>query len=968
MTASSLSNLSDLMESSESDAKSDRKKIKQENFKLIQENSDLSNKLNSVKKQFNETMDITSKFEMFFARDVQNQKEISKLKLENHDLQRRLDIALKNFQELQCHQKAENQTFIDSRIIEINEQMSCMKQKHDQEIKNLTKQYECKIECLKRQLSEAENFKMQMEPVFEKATCYFKQCVNSPKSLLKCINSKLMCEPDLEKLAKTIRKQKRIIEKYRSMEDDYQSEIDRLSSQCDSRSFELSQQIEDLKERNSQQTRQIDELSQSNEKLLKEISKQSARLKLNSLECETNEFCGEPLCLVRQLGDVNKQIISLAKLNKRLKKKLENTENKLDKSERRCKDLASKICSLESTYKGITDDYDSRCKYIAELESKYRSSENALSRSKADSTTKNEELSSLKIDLKRSNDELNHLQQINRDLLREKNELSTTLQKTKAELESFRIKTQAAEDSQREFERKLIEAQSKLKQAMDTFGSGENIPSGIFVSSEFPRDLQNVLREVSHNNSYNLATKLSDAFSIIAKWYRNKCDQLESEVNAEHQKYSMLRSQVDALLDFLKKMFPEAKINFDLIITDDATRGIFGESIVHLRDLANAKVKLDNQLNDIYETFQVKELPELKEAVFKNARQIDKLNQANEILKQKLKKLQHASALKQRELDHALRTIEDQYDNVSKTCDQLENNKSELQAQIGVLEQEKLRHKMEIDQLSRNELKNIRDEYDKKVSMLQKENATLQFQVKSLQEMKDNYESENSNLNELINKMRKRKDRLELRVKELQEHIDEGEKNHKEKVKFEKGEAQKRYESLMSQTKTQNADFQDQIKKLSMKVAQLEETNNSLMSQNTELTLKNQKLDTCIAALRAECERDKKNLESQYNAKLSSLQNDYRRQIDEVKSQIDIERRRVTDALSRNFSTMVDGIRIDAGNIESVAVAIKRKYDDLIRKEALLRKNINKDHSYDDYDDASYRISHHRRRNAFLRF
>ncbi|OHT14662.1 hypothetical protein TRFO_42906 [Tritrichomonas foetus] len=975
MQHSSLLSLSDIIESSEGVSKKKQKKIIQENEKLIQANLELSNQVSSIKQQYNDTMTLSAKYDSVLAENNKNSKEITKLKLENQDLQRRLNIAVQNCQELRNLQNTENQDLIGTHIFEVSKQVNQQKQKYENMIDNIKKEYEGSINSMKEKLISLAKYKANMERVFEKASCYFHQCINSPKSLIQALecrcnescDSSIMDE-NMSKMARRIRKQEKMIENYQFIENDYKSEIEQITSKYDLIIVELNQQIEDLKERNVEQAKQVEELSRQNEKHISEISRQAAQIKLTNVEYDTKGKSDEAIMIFKQLNDANKQVTSLSKQNKRLKKKLVTAESNLIEYERKNKDLETKIMNIDNTYRGMADDFENKNKQIMNLERKLREAETNIMDLQNANENKNREISSLKQTISNQSDEISKQGIIHRTLIKEKEDLLTELHKQQAATELANSKVKIAEENQRSVENQLKDTQIQLKKTMDSFGTGETIPAGVFVNAEFPRELQNVLREVGNNGTCNLATKLSDAFSIISKWYRSRCDRLESEFNTEHQNLTLLRSQIDTLLEFLRKLVPEVRINFDLILTDESTRNLFGESITHLRDLAAAKARIDSQLSDVCEACRCKELSDLKEAIFRNVRQASALKQNVKTLQAKLKKAQQNAALKQKELDNALKSMENQYDDVSRTCVQLENNRSELQNQIGMLEQEKLRHKMQLEKISRNEINHIREEYERKMALIQKENTDLHYQLTSIQEVKESYESENTNLNELINKMKRRKERLEQELKDLHEDVKDSEKRYKEKAKIEKAEYQKRCESLMNQIKTQSTDFQEQMRQLTGKINSLEESKNSIATQNSELTLKLQKADTHASAIRAECDRDKKILESQYNAKFASAQTEFRRQIDEYKAQVENDRRKITEVLTRYFSMLVDGIRIDTGNIESVAQIIKRKFDEMTRREANIRKSMNIDYNQSIEDAINYRYSHHRRRNSIIRY
>lgn len=973
MLSCSFSSICDLVDIPNDEQKINQRRMEKEKEQLVQINTDLSNQVSSYRKKLDETLNITSTYDSILMQNSEKSKEIAKLRLEIHDLQNRLNISMSNNQELKRLLEAQKCDVEGRFIIESEEKLNQQNQKYQNIINQMKIDHSNEITNLKNEINFYLKYKEALESLFDTAGSFFNIEINSPNSLIQCIKNfskanHTKCNRQSSQINCKLQKQQKLIDCYQKSETNHQKQIDEINSRHKLEILTLNQQIDDLQYRNKLLTNQNEDLTINNEKLNSELTKQSALAKLAQFEKETGSICPNgSTCqnafeITKQILNLTNELKSLKKQNRLLQKKLSDSILKCKKYEIKYKELTTNNEEMEKTYQNRSKDLSKRTQQIIEKESKTREMETSYLRYKNEVSVKDQEIQAMKENISMINQDLKCQLSKYTDLMKEKDQLFHSLQEQKSNNEIINSRLKMEEDKRKEAESRLRCIQQKIC-ANGTVDpncfNNESVPPCIFASSEFPRELQCVLREVGESTSCSLTMKLSNAFSIIAKWYRSRCDKLESECNGEKQNLTILHSQVDYLLNTLRSMFPEVKINFDLLLTDEATRSILSDAVskIHECEAKKAKKRIEAQLSELYETLNVKELIELKEEVFQLIKKF-------EASKKKLKEMRRISKEKEKELEKALKNVNNQYDNVSKTCVILENSKTDLQSQIFELEKEKEKIRKQIELNSKAEIDRIREDFEKKIDLMLKEENDLKKQVQALLEANENLEVENGNLNELLKKMRSKKDRLEKDIK----FNEENSKQMKEKWKNDKFELQKRYESLVNQTKSSTIELQEKIKELMIKISQYEDEIASLKNNIVEMTLKIKKTETQMAAVRSETDRDKKSLQSQLNAQLVSLQNEYKRQLEEKQFQFDAERRKIAEALSRNFSALTDGMKIDINSIESAANVIKKKVDDAFRRETNLRRSLNSNYDTTSDEGYGYNLSIHRKKVTSTRY
>jgi chromosome segregation ATPase len=267
-----------------------------------------------------------------------------------------------------------------------------------------------------------------------------------------------------------------------------------------------------------------------------------------------------------------------------------------------------------------------------------------------------------------------------------------------------------------------------------------------------------------------------------------------------------------------------------------------------------------------------------------------------------------------------------------------ESRVNESNDQLAVIEKEKQR--------LRNQLADLQFELTRR----EKEVGDLNGQVSRLTLQNESLEKDNLNLNGTVDALRKRKQKLEKRLQAIPGMLDEWEETSKKQ----KQKAQTRYDRLMSRL----IEFQNSLRDMSEKAATFE-------AKNTELVIKVQKLETRVNAVQMESDREKRQIESQFNARVQVLDSEYRANLEDAKAAASAARNTICEVIARQFSGLLDGLKITESTVESALQAVRRKMDQLAKQESFLRNILRLDPAQPIEEAVLALLQPRRRRSAY---
>lgn len=853
-----------------------QRQYQEENQKLLQANHQLTDQLIDYRKKLENALIASSQFNSVISQNDANRKEILQLQKENKDLQNRLNLVSRNFQLLKEQKCIENNE--DRKILskELESQLENQKKKYEKQIDEISKEHQKQTNQLKEELEKYRNFKNDIEFIYEKAGNYFQDYIDSPQSFLNCIQNRNseqnptfsvieQLKSETFKLLKKIQRQQKMIELLRNSQIEHQIEKDTIITKTKSDRILLKNSIEEINQRNFVLERQIDEFTKQKEDLISDIGKKESEIKLLHVEIESIE--NEKVSLKKQISNQNKIMKTIVNSNKALNEKLRSLEEMINNYKNQNQDLLNKQNDIDN---------------------KIRKQDDQLNLQKILFEEKDATIESIK--------QQNFL---NQQKIQEQIQMLDQIKAQKDELfDKLRNKDQIIQEKEGKID-ELQKKNSSLLQELDKQPIIK-IPTGSFQTAGFPKELQMILKDMTltDNCTCDYFMKLNDLFTEIQKWYRNKIDQFTTEINTKNKILNDLQSQIEIIIDLLSKFFPGIKINYKLLLTDDKTRSMFSEYLLHRNDELEKLKANQEQIDILLKNHKLSHFSEL-------ANKLNAFAEKTSYYEKKIKKLEKVTAYFK-----SLTNRPDPVDDIS----QEQKEKENMMKEIGSLQQSNVKYKKETDE--------------------------LKIQYHNLGLLKSTLEADNANMNKIILKQKRKIEKMERNYTSIDNDKDDEIKRLKEKNKTDKNEFQKRLDSFQSQTKGHIADLNEEIRNLRSKNIESEEKCKLLNSENVELKLKIKKNDTQIQSKLQEFDRERSNMQSQFNLRFASLQNEYKMKIEEKENRINEERRQIVDALSKHFANLVDGIRIDARNIESVCSIIKRKIDEKMRNEIELRKFV----------------------------
>ena len=894
---------------------------------LMKDNYELSNQMITLRKQFDDALSISSKIDNLYSINSENTKEISRLRSENEDLKRRLQISLQANNDLQS--KIQNMQNFHNSIHNNSKQDSELFIKQRNQYESIISEYKKRIEECEQQRdkirNENEQNKLMLESVLNACGRYFNKMIDSSSAAIDCfMNAKSSLDNDLvlkniqkledriSKLLRKIKKKEKIIETLKKSYFDLTLNEKHKESQTEIKIMDLASQVTELKEKNQKLTVEIDELTRKNSSLIEELSHKNSQIKHNMIQSE-NQLENENQQLKAKYSNSQTQLNSLIKENKSMKHKLFIIVQKAKSLDKKNKDMINTINTLEEKKESLKSEVQQYVKIHTEAEFQLKDVENSLIRAQDELNLQKKENDKLQDEILQNNEKIKQDEKKILELKNEKDQLNIEFQQANAQFKASKQQILYCEEQIEKLKKENEVLEKQLKDAENPLESDNLVPPSILSSPDFPSELQTILGEISRNTCLNLHVRIQSIFSTIAKYFRNLLDLKEKGNEDVAKKLSSLKTQVDSLLDFLKRLMPEVRINFELLLSDEQTRNILGDAIRNLKD----NQRIQPMIDTINAELGISKIEDAKRAIDDFRILITKLNKRNKKIQDSKRKLKRNFRKIEAEYQSDISSLQKCFQDLEAKNKTNQEEKNSIQNQIFEIQRE---NKQTTDELTAT--------YENKI-------LNLNQTIEALQDKMKNY----SLLEESISKLSKRKDHLESELKLRINQIEDSEKNYKARIKSEK----EKYEQAIEQNRKQALEMQLQIRDLSENIAKLEATNKVLSNNNNEMSLRIQKLETRNTAVQAEFDRNKKALESQFDAKLHFQETEYKSRIEEKQAQIELIKKRLIESISRYFSSYLDGLHVDESNLEGALQVIKRKFDTLLSRENNIRSRFQLD-------------------------
>jgi chromosome segregation ATPase len=908
--------------------------LRRENSQLSQANLDLTNQLSYLRRQFDSALSVSTTIDGVLSKTAEAVHEISQLKAERDDLAHRLHIALQANQEAELRLRELKATSLPDPS-DISTGLRQQKRALEDRVRSLESELQKERRQSTQLHTDHDQTEFQLENIFQAASKYFGLLIDSHQTLLHCFIQPT-AQDDIENLTRANARLTSQLQKIRTETSSFELVRQRLemelavaNNQLSQNEGEFSREIALLEARVKDQLKVIANLTRERDELVADGHEKTTQIKIMEIKAEDARNA-ENVALANQLSDAVERVNALIGEKHELEKRILKLGTKLDNAEKRAAGLDAKLHKVQESKSASKLDHAKVAASATENEMKVRELEGKLARAQDEIAAKRREVEKVSESFTPIENQLKQQGRDMTDIRRERDDLLAQLHKEAGLKQIVENQVQQLQHKIAQREREIQELQTKLQEALRPVDVSDLVPASCWTSPELPSELHDVVRDIGRNPHVQISTKIRNCMDTISKWFKLRAHNFEGELAEGRQDVAAIKANVNMLLGFLKRLMPEVRINFDLLLTDDLTRQMFGEAVMSLKKNIESseqqKTNLESRLLAVVRELGFTDIEEIKAAISHQSQVISDLR--NRVRQEKKGRLS---------LDKLLKQTRDKIREISDTSEALEAENSNLRREIS--------------------------DFDVLVSDKSSEIKRLEGVVAKISSERDNAIGEKEQLDLVIVKLHRRRERTESQVKALQEAMQDLEKRHKESARRDREAAQLRYDQLAEQTTKQIGELQELIRERSERAARFEQSNAELQSKNSDLILGVQRLETKAKAIQMECDRDKKALESQMNARLMSVESEYKSRLEEAHVQVTNVKNRMAEAVMRQLAGFIDGMKVTDANFEVALQLVKRKLELMAVREGHIR-NVLQLESYQSIEDGISAISYRRKHRS----
>lgn len=953
--------------------------LKQQLLEAQQEISRLKEENITLKKQYEEALKLTNQMDEIHQENAVLTRSITKLKSENDDLNKRLKICLQMNED---NKNKQQNSIPDNRanLNELRESLEKSNKIHQEqvaELNNVVQETTQMLESVKNQNSDLRSI---IKGIVEAGESYFGETFSSPESLrqfflipkpkievsdekksevpqpidssvLDGLKAKIKNERKLRKelaskLSETEKEHENQAQQFQKIINDlenkvselqkiskdnelkrkheiaetlskttiYEDSINRLKikiqdlkeqnqklEELQNRPNPLAPELNDLKDQVSSQNQKIQENLASISTLKNQISSLIAQLKASEMRIESTK---------KKLGDSKDA-------NEKLNKEQVKLRTELSKLELTNEELKEKLKATSAQLKADRSTIQQNCSAFDQLESNYSKSKSSVQL--------------LQNALDKTKDDISNL-------YKERENLISTIQK----LNSLLISYENYIHQQKKLlkKRKAEECKKVEPQIIETFVEPE-IPITSWFSTEFSRDLTNMIQEVAKNEALPINAKLRHVLSVIGKYYNSQIDDAEKIIKGKEEIFNELSDKFNNFLNGIGN-----QIDIDLLSISDPIKPTI-EWIINLKDQKTEadvqRESVSNELKDLLDNLQLSTPADIEKKMAKL--QMDLNTALNELRKERKRSKKQKQT--QKELGDSFeehqREIEEVFNKQKKKIELLEKKVDDYEIEIRQLKTKNTDLSNEIIRLkSDNEeqvgevtaeknafLKQMRDEYEKEkvelLSVIEEKTIRIEGYCKQLVKL----EKEASQWKRTAEALKKQKKEKDKELAEIKSQFEEEDNDWKEKIQNEKIIMSQQFNNIIAELKSKNKEYRALLNKTSEALNDSDEKIKILTARLAEAENTNQQNLLKLASQKDEIEREKQLIDTKIKA--SQLSNEMKCQsmLEKERSNQEMEKRKLFGFVAKSFHQFFDGRK--QLNDECFKILIKNASDEIER-------------------------------------
>ncbi|OHT04958.1 hypothetical protein TRFO_27466 [Tritrichomonas foetus] len=568
-------------------------------------------------------------------------------------------------------------------------------------------------------------------------------------------------------------------------------------------------------------------------------------------------------------------------------------------------------------------------------------------------------------------------------LIDRQNDLTTNLE---SKLRKANIELEDLKEKNRNMSREVRKSSSYS----DNYDSG--VPESVFMSPEFPSDLEKMVSGISKNPSLHLSTKIRQIISVIHNYYRSRNEHIEKDLKEAKAK----NSKVDSLIALLHTLFPSTTINYNALLEDEIAKNAFKETVNRLKakleEYKNEKEKLEMQTEKILINIDSKsihdaigEISNLKSEQNEYKKLQMHVAIQEEAFERKISELKAERSNLEKEnsnLKSQLANQKEKAKNIQNECDkEILENKEKCQREINRIKDSNIEEINKIKSFTEEKMKNFEDLQRQKMKQFEEQNLN-KIEILKAKHLKDldakdlEYEGKTNQINELkqelevlkganalqtseleqcktiIKKLKGRKDKRDKELELLKKQYTDDEKEYKERMKAQKDSTQTRIDQLTQLRAKEAKEHSHLICELKAQLDNVTRENTELSKKNTNMSVIIQKLETKINAFSADRERERRDFDSKLKAQSAAAHTELEGKINEIKVKSDEARHKLYQNIIKQLQPLAGtGDKFDESNFDSFLCCIRRRIENILSRETRIRSLMSLN-QYESIEDA----------------
>ncbi|OHT03798.1 hypothetical protein TRFO_01476 [Tritrichomonas foetus] len=961
--------------------------LQRENSLLTQKNQQLNSDLQTLQKQFNSAVEVSSSFELINKKNEDLLNQIHKINDEKEDLQRRLQIAMRNIEEqkekllMEQQKTAYNQTNeIESLKLKINDE----RKDYQLQIAKLHDRIASIEEDSKKKDLELKHNDTELNSIFKASSKHFDKNVKDAETLIKLLlipptstnqtaesfsfenssilsvsgNNEIKENKDF-KYKKKVKKQilqlkKELIEQQKS-NDDLRKELEKS----------YNQKVNELTYLNEELKNKMERLNNENDSLKSKsflASEENSQLKIQ-MQCLKNDQESQSLNKLMNLNDqikkLTKQLNESEKLNENLKNQIGPLLTKLHNLDKQNKALLKQNDKYKSVHDSTIDQNDkllhenellsqqsnetqSRLIQITKRTNDLQTITKQLQSSINEKDGENQKLQLTIETLQKANDIQND------EILTQKAQIENLSQMLKVETEKsheLSISLHRMEQNCKNLEDDVKLAHEKLVKANEPMESVMLLPLSVWSIPELPNEIVECVQDVVNNQTLKTPTKVRQVLSIVCKYFLSKNERNEFEIKELQEKEIKITNNLQNLSNFMAKLFPEIPCKFDDIHENQILQQNISDVITGIRkSMKNAidiKNKLDKQILDLLLYLNVDTVGDAISTIHEMNETIARLEKSENKLNNRICDMKNKYESLRDDFSHEISELQVSIENQQQQFEQLQDKNSQLNQEINQLnlQIEKNQEKYQF-QLRENEIVfNAKiSEYSKQNSFLHEQLNSLKAENISLFDTIENQKKEISKHTNTIQLLRRNKKNLLNQIEQITSTSEEKNKEQKQQIQQEREIFEKRITEETAIFQKRISEMSELYEKMKQKTVDLENLNSNLNLQISDLTLRIQKSELRYNTFTKEVERDKLISNSQHHSEILLLKDNYQDKLAEKDSQIMNEKRTIMSFVALQFCSLFDAnVEMNEANFNTFIQTIRSRLMNLLSCDAKLR-------------------------------